>query len=1259
MHINIKTIEKTLSLAQLKQNINDNVLTNFHTNLNKMLNGYNENETEEHNKSILSDFLKDSFYKEKYVVNTKEKIDLAIYKGMSSSDNVSVIIEVKSPKASDMITKDKYNKKSLHELILYFMRESLKHKNTSITHLIATNLKSWFIFEAKDFYNQFYTNNEFRKIFKEWEGESGLFDYDINNDYRYKKIKEFLDEHPIHFDCCYFDIFDFKNLEQGDNKLINLAKIISPEHLLKKSFTNDSNSLNNDFYNELLYILGLEETASKKIERRKENDRNSGSVIENTISVLKNKNKHGDLKINPEGNNISEEDLFSWSLELCIIWLNRILFLKLLEGQLIIYHNGKREYSFLNNEKINDYDELHELFFEVLSEKEHDRIDDIKIKYPNIPYLNSSLFDKSIIERQTFTIESLKDRYEIPLYSNTVLKNSQGKKETKPLKTLDYLFRFLDSYNFASDSAGIVQKDNKQIINAAVLGLIFEKINGYQDGSHFTPSFITMYMCRDSIRKAVVNKFNTEMNWKCKDFDILKEYIEYKDPEIRIKSNKIINSLKICDPAVGSGHFLVSALNEIISIKHDLKILNYLDGSRIRDYSILIENDELIIVEDETDEIFSYKMNQNGKPIEQLQKLQMALFHEKLTIIENCLFGVDINQKSVMICQLRLWIELLKNAYYKAPDYTELETLPNIDINIKCGNSLINRFSLDNQSSKSIADAKIIPFYKDSVAKYKNIDNSKEKNKLKIIIENYRMQLKGLMLSRSSNEQQLIDNKEKLRELLTQGEIFEAQKSNAAQKEYSKKVEYLTTQINILEAEIENMKSNPIYKNAIEWLYDFPEVLDDEGNFLGFDIVIGNPPYFSISTLNNEIKELYEKQNYQVFSKTTDIYSLFIEKGLSIITKTGYLSFITSNKWMRAGYGELLREYLSNKITPLKLIDFSGLKVFDSSTVDTNILFCTHYQTADVPFYACTIYKDFKKNSSIEDYFEKHKLLMPKISKESWLISSEIENKIKEKIERIGTPLKEWDIKIYRGILTGFNEAFIIDNKKRDELIKQDPKNEEIIKQFIRGRDINNSKFNYNSSFLINSHNGIKEQNIPRINVPQDYPAIYKHLHQYENELINRQDKGDHWTNLRNCAYLDEFEKDKIAFPVINRKWSFIYIEPGIQVLAPMRFITANTKSELFYIKSVFGGTLIKWYWKRVGNMQDDTGYQMDSYIVEQIPIPKISLEKQQPFIDLVDIILAKKEIGEDTTAEERKIDMLVYELYELTDEEIRVVDGN
>ena len=322
----------------------------------------------------------------------------------------------------------------------------------------------------------------------------------------------------------------------------------------------------------------------------------------------------------------------------------------------------------------------------------------------------------------TLFISNLKDDKTIPVISSTVLKNEQGKKRTGNLTTLEYLFEFLNAYDFSSEGSEEIQEDNKTLINASVLGLIFEKINGYKDGSFFTPGFITMYMCRETIRKAVVQKFNETKKWNCINIEEL-----YDKIEDRKEANEIVNSIKICDPAVGSGHFLVSALNEMIAVKNDLKILQDRDGKRLKEYQVEVVNDELIVT-DEEGELFEY--NPTNK---ESQRIQETLFHEKQTIIENCLFGVDINSNSVKICRLRLWIELLKNAYYK--NATELETLPNIDINIKCGNSLVSRFAIDADLKQALKKSKwTIDSYRIAVDTYRNAESKEQKREMERLI---------------------------------------------------------------------------------------------------------------------------------------------------------------------------------------------------------------------------------------------------------------------------------------------------------------------------------------------------------------------------------------------------------------------------------------------------------------------------------------------------------------------------------------------
>ncbi|HRP39617.1 MAG TPA: hypothetical protein PLM55_08040, partial [Chitinophagales bacterium] len=651
---------KALNKAFLKVKPNRTEIEGFKTNLITLLDRTNDTESEEFHKNLISDFLKDTYYKQNHFINTKGRNDLVIHNGQNANSTVGVILEAKKPtNKSEMITTKKLNVKAFQELVLYYLRERITHKNLEVKHLVATNINEWFIFDATLFDRLFAQNKNLVKQFNDFEGGRLA---DTKTDFFYKEIAEpFIDSIPSEIEFTYFNIQDYQKPlrntnKEDDNSLIALFKLLSPEHLLKLPFANDSNNLDKRFYSELLHIIGLNETkeGSKKIiERNKAGERNTGTILEDAIIQLDSLDKLNRLEKPSQFGNTKDEKLFNVALELSITWINRILFLKLLEAQLINYHKGDKSYSFLNFEKIKNYDDLNSLFFQVLARKYDARNEDVKKAFEKTPYLNSSLFEPTDIEQVTLFISNLKDEKTIPIFSQTVLKDQQGKKRTGNISTLQYLFEFLDAYDFGAEGGEEIQEDNKTLINASVLGLIFEKINGYKDGSFFTPGFITMYMCRETIRKAVVQKFNESKKWNCTTLEEL-----YDKIEDRKEANNIVNSIKICDPAVGSGHFLVSALNEMIAVKNDLKILQDRDGKRLKEYQVEVVNDELIVT-DEEGELFEY--NPSNK---ESQRIQETLFHEKQTIIENCLFGVDINSNSVKICRLRLWIELLKNAYY-------------------------------------------------------------------------------------------------------------------------------------------------------------------------------------------------------------------------------------------------------------------------------------------------------------------------------------------------------------------------------------------------------------------------------------------------------------------------------------------------------------------------------------------------------------------------------------------------------------------
>ena len=405
-----------------------------------------------------------------------------------------------------------------------------------------------------------------------------------------------------------------------------------------------------------------------------------------------------------------EDKSFDAGLELCLTWVNRILFLKLLESQLLTYYKNGEKYKFLNPNFINGFDELNDLFFSALAKPIDERHSKYKDKYKDIPYLNSSLFERNTLENEAFEISALNND-EITIYSGTVLKDANGKKQKGKLATLGYLFQLLEAYDFAIDgNEGIEDNlETKSLMNASVLGLIFEKINGYKEGSFYTPAYITMYMCRETIRRTVIQKFKDQEEDQIETFEDLQSYCSrlFKVDDLK-RLKAIVDSAKIFDPALGSGHFLVSALNELIVIKNELRILIDAKGVPLR-CDIEIVNDELYVIDGKG---LLHEYNPTDK---ESARIQHTLFHEKQTLIENCLFVVDINPNSVKTCRLRLWIELLKNAYYTREN--RLQTLPNIDINIKCDNSLISRFNLEDDLKDAFKNKEVNYSFLD----YKNL----------------------------------------------------------------------------------------------------------------------------------------------------------------------------------------------------------------------------------------------------------------------------------------------------------------------------------------------------------------------------------------------------------------------------------------------------------------------------------------------------------------------------------------------------------
>ena len=1232
---------KALNKAFLKVKPNRTEIEGFKTNLITLLDRTNDTESEEFHKNLVIDFLKKTYYDPNHFINTKGRNDLVIHNGQNANSTVGVILEAKKPtNKTEMITTKKLNAKAFQELVLYYLRERITHKNLEVKHLVATNINEWFIFDATLFDRLFAQNKNLVKQFNDFEGGRLA---DTKTDFFYKQIAEpFIDSISSEIEFTYFNIQDFqkplRNTDKADdNSLIALFKLLSPEHLLKLPFTNDSNSLDKRFYSELLHIIGLTETkegSKKLIERNKAGERHTGTILEDAIIQLDSLDKLSRLDKPNQFGNTQQERLFNVALELSITWINRILFLKLLEAQLITYHKGDKSFSFLNLDKIKNYDDLNSLFFQVLARKYDERNEDVKKAFEKTPYLNSSLFEPTDIEQVTLFISNLKDDKTIPIFSQTVLKDQQGKKRTGNISTLQYLFEFLDAYDFGAEGGEEIQEDNKTLINASVLGLIFEKINGYKDGSFFTPGFITMYMCRETIRKAVVQKFNETKKWNCTTLEEL-----YDKIEDRKEANKIVNSIKICDPAVGSGHFLVSALNEMIAVKNDLKILQDRDGKRLKEYQVEVVNDELIVT-DEEGELFEY--NPSNK---ESQRIQETLFHEKQTIIENCLFGVDINTNSVKICRLRLWIELLKNAYYK--NATELETLPNIDINIKCGNSLVSRFAIDADLKQALKKSKwTIDSYRIAVDTYRNAESKEQKREMERLIADIKSDFRSEISLNDPKVKKLRKLSGDLYQMTNQGQLFEMSKKEKA--DWNKKVTQLTEETKKLENEIEEIKANKIFENAFEWRFEFPEVLNDDGDFVGFDVVIGNPPYIRVQDLQHNLIDYY-KSTFVVAHKRIDISILFIELGHKVLSPNGYLSYITSNQFLKAEYGRAIREFLKGYLQVN--IDYSKVSVFDGLATYVSVFLITKEKGNTINYFLVDNTDQTPENFAQFD--------VSNLSDEPWDFNTD--QTLKTKLFAGKETLNDIANFTY-GVITGLDKAFLVPSEISNELGLE----KEITKKFIRPQ--NYKKYNifsqtFNLIYPYNSDNTI----IKEADLKANYPNCFEFLNQFKMELENRKDsrttikeKGIEWYSIMRRVDISEIDTEKIIFYDVGMLPNFM-IDTDNHIFGggTSHSLRLTEKGYLYkYIIGVLNSKLMQWiiYDLCPVKMGNARKYGLD--YIKKLPIKKAEIKIQNEVAELVDKVISIKKDGLETTDLENQIDQLVYQLYELTEEEIKIIEN-
>ncbi|WP_273896667.1 DUF7149 domain-containing protein [Helicobacter pylori] len=1147
----------------------------------------NPQENENHHNDAFNDLLKGIF---KYKVKPTEKIDSAI---LNENNEVEVIIEFKAIKnPNEFIKKGDLNVKAFHESLLYYLTER-KKGNNNLKRLILATIKELYIIDANEF-EVFNKDKEIEKAFKNCHDRKG-------NDTRTKAFYDACQKRLNELDRS----LKYHHISLKKENLALIYQALSPNFLLKIPKYSDANTLNKDFYEELLYILGLEEKNEK------------GKIL---IKPSRTKNSLSDA-LKGSYNNLDDEEVMA----LLIAWNNRILFLRLLESLLISFEHFEKpfENSFLTTKNFKDFNDLNTLFFEVLAKKNNERLKEIKEDkiLQKIPYLNSSLFDKTPLELKGHEIKLL-DNKKLEIYKNSVLKKHEEYQKQKDLPLLEYFFAFLRLYKFTTTPKDI--KDNtdtseSRLINPSVLGLVFEKLNGYKEGSFYTPSFITSYMCKESITPIVLDKFNQTYKIECDNLKELKNYLKnsYKENKRKEYLNTLL-TLRICDPAVGSGHFLVSALNEMVWIAFKLGLIASLYACDLK-----LENDEIIIHYTPTGEIFNYKKpHSENDPHHHIQK---ELFELKKSIIENCLFGVDINPNSCEITKLRLWIELLKYSYYifeKGKNTNNLETLPNIDINIKCANSLISRFNLNDDLKKIPNIKKKIQEYKDLVAQYKDpnplypLNKADLINKIQDLKNTFSLTLKDPK-TKAELEKAIEKHIKKYnffalddKSLLDGLDYFIPSLFGTPKLSPKEEEEAFASygRIRALRKKLDDALSGREYQNAFEWRFEFPEVLDDEGDFLGFDCIIGNPPYMQVK------KGLYSSIFYP-FSEGKDIgkqntYKVFIELGFNLTKQKGLISLITQSSIMCDCSAQFTRELLLKYCQIHYFVEFNKKQKLFSNVIQG---VCILEFLKDRP----------NKEHAFKIAINNTQIQMSQIQYEQ-IKQDEI--------------LKFFPL--YEIPLIKSGEMEIVRKIKTDKILFRD-----LLEKSLQGnintihlKDIQDQKetngriykgANCHRYFLDTQYLFAKDNQITQQIFEKNY---------YQNIIVTQ--------NITGTS--DAYRIHANLIEVKNQEMLFLHT---------CNLSYCKEREHAKFLVGLLNSRLLDWLFRKTS-----TNNHVNLYELETLPIPQITKSNKptaDKIIALVDKILQSKakDPKANTQESEKEIDALVYQLYHLTDEEIKTIE--
>ncbi|URA10893.1 Eco57I restriction-modification methylase domain-containing protein [Thermospira aquatica] len=955
------------------------------------------------------------------------------------------------------------------------------------------------------------------------------------------------------------------------------------------------------------------------------------------------------------------------------------------------FRREERVNGYLNKDYMNhNYYRYHTLF------KDPNQMQEL---FNDIPFLNGGLFecldkrkdDESNDAGREIRIDGFSDDPQKQPYLPNFLFFSDEKEidlnddyDTKNQKyTVRGLINILNGYNFTVDENTPVDID--VALDPELLGRVFENLLASYNpetattarkatGSYYTPREIVDYMVKESLKAYFKQKLPSLDEEKLERLFAYEDEANPFDEETTNRIIQAIHSLKILDPAVGSGAFPMGVLHTLVHLLHKLDPHN----QKWKEMQIK-----------EIQHILDPHIKQNAlNKIEESFALNELDYGRKLYLIQNCIYGVDIQPIAIQIAKLRFFISLLVDEKIDKtqPNYG-IETLPNLETKFVTANALID---LEIPTIDLFSENNPIILLQDKLKairhEYFIAKTRKEKLQLqqqdKEIRNKIAVQITDTLKKR--NEEKVKEYENKLAEekkTLIQIESGPQQKRTVESTNIFGEIE--TTIIDIKEQRIKTQKNiisnikrkiNSLKsidaKDVIQKVaqqissfdpYDpnsFADWFDPEWMF-GirdcFDIVIGNPPYIQLQKNHGQLADLYKDKGFETFDRMGDIYTLFYERGINLLKNSGILCFITSNKWMRAGYGKKLREFFLQH-NPLLLIDL-GPDVFESATVDTNILLIqkssNKHQLKAVTY--------TKKDTPISKVVNEKAVTLEKLTKNAWFIGSNAEQRLKEKIEKIGKPLKDWDVKIYYGIRTGLNEAFIITTEKRNEILanckdaSERKRTEAVIKPLLRGRDIKRYYYEWAGLWVIVIPAGWTDENRGKIPpekfILEQFPSLMKHLKPFEEKAQTRDDQGDYWWELRHCAYYPEFEKEKVVYSEIVRKPQFHFDTENFYVEATSFLMTGKNVK---YICGLLNSKPITYFFKKwyAGGGLGEEGYRYKKAFLENLPLPPITPANQsivKQIEELVDKILVTKKSNSqaDTTTWEREIDRLVYKLYD------------